>query len=106
MIDVQFVATGRVTLRGYCLANNYPSALTRYSDGWEVRLEFQPCKSIPPLVRQHLEVADVMPALAEMLENWHVIEEVNTGEIARYVADQERRVRESADRMHREMQRG
>ena len=106
MIDVEFVGPGTITLRGRCLALNYPSRITRYSNGWEVRLEFKPCKSIPMLVKDQLPVTDVLATMLEMLENWHVTEEVNTSQIGHYIVDQENRVQESADRMHREMARG
>ena len=106
MIDAQFVAPSRITLRGHCLALNYPSRITRYSNGWEVRLEFKPCESIPMLVKDQLPVTDVLAMVLEMLENWHVTEEVNTAQIGRYIVDQENRVQESADRIHREMARG
>ena len=40
MIDVQYVGPGRITLQGFCLAA-YNSTLTRYREGWEIRLEFK-----------------------------------------------------------------
>ena len=105
MIDTKFVGPGRITLNGYCFAA-YNSTITRFKEGWEVRLDFAYWLYQQfPFVVSGLAVADVVPAIQAELERLAITEEVNGPEITRWLEDQEHRVQESVERMKREMSR-
>ena len=79
-----------ITLDGYCLEAYY-STLTRFRDGWEVRLQFRRHVHLGVVKVQGLTMGEVIPTMKRELEGKHIAEEVHEAEISKYLADQEKR---------------